>query len=570
MRLTTRDQAGDRRWRLNRRRTLLSTMFTGAGLTALSLSCSSRQRAKSTQSGSNSQATERPRTGGVLNYAGGKGGSYDTQGFGFDPDVQLQFFAKGYTLFYERLVAYKLGSYEVEAELAEKWEQPSPTEYLFHLRPGVKWQDKPPVNARPLTVDDVTWSLERARTDDPKFYTRSLMNFVDKIEAPDKATVRITTKSPDAVSLKKLASDNLAVLAKEVLDKYPKPTTADAVVGTGPFMMKSVEDKVAAEYVRNPGYWKPGLPYLDGFRTRYFSDPLAAWAAFLATQVDVALVPGAESKQYIARQGSGFTPQWNANDDAKALYPNIRQKVLSDARVVRALRLMVDHDEFIKAWAELQSGRGTYASALPPALSAWDLTQQEYGSHLEWKQPKDDAAKEAVTLLSAAGFNAQNPLRFTLDCSATATMTSAAQLIQSQWKRFSQGAVDMQIKPSDSPTLNAIESKGTFTYGFFGHTVGMADPDVWLTSSFHSGGSLNFTGFSDPALDAMIDKQRGLFDETQRKAAVKEIILYLIDHGPSTIPAGDFALDAVQAKVRGHVPENYLNGHQYQSVWLAA
>jgi len=56
------------------------------------------------------------------------------------------------------------------------------------------------------------------------------------------------------------------MLAQEVVQKYDKLTTADAVVGTGPFIMKSVQEKVAADYVRNPDYWKPGFPYLAAAR----------------------------------------------------------------------------------------------------------------------------------------------------------------------------------------------------------------------------------------------------------------------------------------------------------------
>ena len=45
--------------------------------------------------------------------------------------------------------------------LASSWEQPSPTEYVFHVREGVRWQDKPPVNGRELTAEDIVWSFHR-------------------------------------------------------------------------------------------------------------------------------------------------------------------------------------------------------------------------------------------------------------------------------------------------------------------------------------------------------------------------------------------------------------------------
>jgi hypothetical protein len=77
-------------------------------------------------------------------------------------------------------------------------------------------------------------------------------------------------------------------------------------------------------------------------------------------------------------------------------------------------------------------------------------------------------------------------------------------------------------------------------------------------------------GLADPQLDAMIDKQRGIFDETQRKAAIRDIVLYLLEHGPHTVGANVSFFHAVQPKVRGYRPEtHFMNGRQFQSVWLA-
>jgi ABC-type transport system substrate-binding protein len=86
---------------------------------------------------------------------------------------------------------------------------------------------------------------------------------------------------------------------------------------------------------------------------------------------------------------------------------------------------------------------------------------------------------------------------------------------------------------------------------------------------FRSGGSLNYMGWSDPQADTMIDKQRTIFDEAQRRAAVKEIVLYLIDHSPSTITANRFFLQGLKARVQNHAPEYFLNGRQYQTVWFS-
>ena len=414
----------------------------------------------------------------------------------------------------------------------------------------------------------MVWSLERARTDDPRFYSRSLLLGVDAITAPDDATVRISTKAPDVATLQKLSVDNLAVLAREVVEKYPKPSTSEAAVGTGPFVLITVEERAGAAYLRNPDYWDAGRPYLDGVRTRHFSDALSAWAAFLAGQVDVAAVPGSEAKKYLAEKG--VSPYWFPDDTVVSFVcPNLKRKPMDDARVTRALRLLIDHDEFISAWAETHQGRGAHGSVFPTALSAWDLPQDEYKQHLEWKQPKADAAKEALSLLAAAGFSKDNPLRLTLDGKVNDTVGDAGQLAQAQWQRLGQGAVEAQFKVSDTPTIDAIRASRSFTYGVFGFSAGMAEPGIWLNATYRSGGSLNFAGMEDPQLDALIDKQQTIFDGGQRRTAIREIILYMIDHAPTTVGANDFTLNAVQPRVRGFTAEGFLNGHQYRQIWLA-
>src|SRR6476660_8907488 len=136
-----------------------------------------------------------------------------------------------------------------------------------------------------MTADDVVYSLNRVRTDDPRFQNRLLLSSVDKIEAPDKATVRVTTKVPDTTTLVNLAGFSVAVLAPEVVDKAGKFGTPETAVGTGAFMLQEMTVGQSATVVRNPDYWKPGLPYLDSIRSQYFPDSGTTYAAFKAGQI---------------------------------------------------------------------------------------------------------------------------------------------------------------------------------------------------------------------------------------------------------------------------------------------
>ena len=71
---------------------------------------------------------------------------------------------------YSQLLRHKVGgdvppgTFIVETDLAERWEAPDDTTYIFHLRQGVKWHNKPPVNGRELVADDVKFTFDRFRT----------------------------------------------------------------------------------------------------------------------------------------------------------------------------------------------------------------------------------------------------------------------------------------------------------------------------------------------------------------------------------------------------------------------
>lgn len=550
-----------RQRRLSRRRAL-RVVAGGGAATALLVGCGRQEQAKRTP-------TTEPKRGGVLTHAGGPAGSFESRGVGLDPHTYLAVAGQNYRLFYQGLLGYNPRTYGIQPELAQKWEQPSQTEYIFTLQPGVKWHNKPPANGRELTVDDVVFSLERARTDNPRFYSRSILTAVDTIEAVDRTTVRLTTRQPDATTLSKLSADVLLVLAPEVVERAGgRFATAETAVGTGAFIMKSLEEQVGAEYVRNPDYWKPGLPYLDGLRTVHLPDEQAAWAAFLAGKVDIARLSGTEVKVYVAQQGPNYTPDWFKDNTVIILQPNAKAAPMNDPRVTRALRLLLDHDEWKTAWAEVWFGRGRHGSIFPTALDTWDLTEEEYTRHLEWKQPKDEAAREALALLNAAGFTRANPLRFELTGRTDSFAAAANEVAQAQWKRLGQGVVDVQINQVDIAVANQLRARRQFTYLIHGNVAGTTEPDSWLSEIYHSRGSANFMNFSDPKVDEMIDRQRTLFDLQQRKALVREMVLYLIDHCPGVVGSNRLFLNAVKPQVRNYTPEFHIHGAQYETVWL--
>src|SRR6201988_4979972 len=130
------------------------------------------------------------------------------------------------------------GTFPVEGALAESWTQPNETTYVFKLRKGVKWHNKPPVNGREGKANDVVFSVNHFLTvkGNANAY---MLKAVDKVEAPDKYTVKFTLKEPYVWFLDMLANSHaVAIIAKECVDKFGDLKKPESMVGSGPWMFE--------------------------------------------------------------------------------------------------------------------------------------------------------------------------------------------------------------------------------------------------------------------------------------------------------------------------------------------
>ena len=130
-----------------------------------------------------------------------------------------------YSFTHSRLLRHKAGpgvapgTFPIEGDLAESWTQPNETTYVFKLRQGVRWQNKPPLNGRELVAEDVKYSFERFLGEKGNA-NKPMLASVDKVEAPDKYTVRVTLKEPFAWFLDMLSNPGaLWIIARECVEK---------------------------------------------------------------------------------------------------------------------------------------------------------------------------------------------------------------------------------------------------------------------------------------------------------------------------------------------------------------
>jgi len=175
-------------------------------------------------------------------------------------------------------VSWQIPTFTPSAEipcLCESWEMPDEETVIFHLRKGVHFHNKPPVNGREMTADDVVFTFEHNFLSDLPFSFKCRAALpeenIQSVEALDKYTVEVKC-SPifiwrqliEMVELKK-------ILAPEAGGAYPGDFRKwETCIGTGPFMIVDEVAGSSLSFVKNPNYWMKDpvhpentLPYVD-------------------------------------------------------------------------------------------------------------------------------------------------------------------------------------------------------------------------------------------------------------------------------------------------------------------
>src|SRR5262249_35064488 len=148
--------------------------------------------------------------------------------------------------------------------------------YVFKLKPGVKWHNIAPVNGRELVADDVVYSYQRII--DLKANAAILANVI-KIEAPDKASVKLTLGKPNADLLANLGGLQGKIVPRE-LGERNGGLEGPPAIGTGPWIYEKWEQGQGFAATRNREYFQKGQPYVDRIETFRSADATTGFNAF--------------------------------------------------------------------------------------------------------------------------------------------------------------------------------------------------------------------------------------------------------------------------------------------------
>ena len=397
--------------------------------------------------------------------------------------------------------------------------------YTVKLKPNLKWSD-----GTPLTAKDFVLGVQRTcNPDNAGHYQYILTNIVgcddyygaaDKpaaekdtllkavgVKAVDDSTIEFKLQNPQPTFSTLLA----------MWPTFPAPShklaTVDAAwpgpmenVYNGPFMPAKYTEKSSLELVPNPNW--SGTPVgAEKVVIKYVDDPAVLNQAYRAGEIDATVANKAE----LDKLKSEFTATKEL-----VLYPatrtigiefNMADPIMSKADVRLALSQATDRDTMMKV--VFKDANTATTNWVPPTRNG--LQGGEYKSILGF-----DAAKAKASLAKAGYANGAGFPKITLIQTDSATNKLAGDFLTAEWKKHLN--IDLEVQYVDSKTRQSAFNTKQYQIVLGGWQEDYPDAENWFIGLWETGGSINKTSTSIPALDkAIADAKYNTNDEARRK-----------------------------------------------------
>jgi peptide/nickel transport system substrate-binding protein len=422
---------------------------------------------------------------------------------------------------------------KIVADLAERWTaSPDGKSYTFHLRKGVKWHD-----GQPFTAADVKATFDRVLKPDFKSPKCGAMlkPVVASVEVVDPSTVQFRLKAPVQPFIASIASAWCRIAAKHVLDKYGDLNRPEAQIGTGPFKFKRYDRGSVVEWERNPDYFLPGLPYLDGVKQYILVGQPTQVAASKAGRVHLwdAWPPmsKAQADEVKAARGDQVEIYRHSINTFYTIYVNTRKPPFDNADLRRAVFLAVDRQDLVQKGLD---GAGVPCALLDPKLVGdFALPLEEVQKTPGCRTPKEQDLAEARKLIEK---HHPNGLDVEVAVRQVGNYVDRAQLLLAQLRKVN---IRGTLKTYESAAGFAVFGKGDFTM-IASQDRGMdtTDPADVFSLIYTTQAGSNFARWSDPRVDELADRALKETNRDKRKQLYWELQRYLYTAAPGAIPVG--------------------------------
>ena len=445
-------------------------------------------------------------------------------------------------------------------------EMPTPTDdgktYTFKIRDGVRFHD-----GAKLTAADVAASWNRIVFPSPGVISARQSNYsmIEKIEAPDASTVVFRLKFPTAAFLPALADPMSWIYEKAKLDEDPHWYEKN-IDGTGPFKFAGYEVGQWIKGVRNPDYYRPGLPYLDGFTGIYAPKQAVRVEALRADRAAIEFrgMPPSVRDELVGALGDQITVaehDWNCTN---LITPNHARKPFDDVRVRRALTLAIDRWHSAPGLARIAIMRTVGGAVFPGSPLA--ANKQELEQIAGFWPDIEKSRQEARRLLREAGADG---LQFELlNRNVDQPFKYLGAWLVDEWSK-----VGLKVTQRIVPTGPWIQSMraGNFDVAIEGGCGDLVNPLVDVSKSLpHSANPENYANFDDPAEAALYQEMLREADPAKQRVLMRRFEKHVLDEqAHELMTLWWYRIVPYRSYVKGWtIGPSHLLGNTLERVWL--
>jgi peptide/nickel transport system substrate-binding protein len=448
-------------------------------------------------------------------------------------------------------------------DLATSWSwSEDGTELTFKLRQGVRWHD-----GKPFTAADVkcTYDLllgkaqEKLRLNPRKAWYRNLEEVSTK--GDDEATFHFRRPQPAFIAL--LASGYSPIYPCHVSPREMRTHP----IGTGPFKFVEFKANESIKVARNPDYWKPGRPYLDGIEYTIVPNRSTAILAFIAGKFDmtwpyIVTVPLLKD---IEAQAPQAVCQMRTQNGSANLLVNREKPPFDSADLRRAMALALDRQSFIDILTE---GQGKIGGAmLPPPEGIWGMPPELLRTIPGYDPDVQKNRSEARKIMETLGYGSDKRLAIKVSTRNVANFRDQAVILIDQLKEI---YIDAQLETIETANWHAKVTRKDYTVAQNNTGSGVDDPDQQFYENYACGSDRNYSGYCNPELDKEFDRQSMEADQEKRKKLVWEIDRKLQEDAARPIIFHNRGATCWQPRVKGltMMVNSIYNGWRMEDVWL--
>jgi oligopeptide transport system substrate-binding protein len=442
--------------------------------------------------------------------------------------------------------------------------------YTVKLKPDLKWSD-----GEPLTAKDFVLGMQRTCNPDIAGHYQYIMTAVagcdDYYAAVDKtaaekeallAKVGVRAVDDTTVEYKLREAQPTFPILLAMWPAFPVPshivTTVDATwpgplenAYNGPFMPSAYTEQDSLELALNPNWVKDlEQPKVEKIVLRYIDDAAVMNDAYRNDELDAVVADSAQ----LSTLKTEFPDELHLYPATRTigLEYNLKDPLMAKADVRLALSRATDRDTMMRV--VFQEGNTATTNWVPPARSGKELNA--YADILGFDE---DAAKKH---LADAGYaNGQGFPGFTLLLTDTALNQALGAFLQEQWKDVLN--IDIKLEFVDSPTRASRFNNSQFQLVTGGWQEDYPDPENWFLGLWETGGSINKTGTSIPALDQLIDDAKFNTNNEERLEQYSEAEDLLLEEASGIAPLWHtLAKFLVKPSIKGMV-ENQRPGDTF-------